>query len=39
VKDAFFRTLSEGLCPGQVIVLENEDPPADVTAQVPSAHP
>jgi hypothetical protein len=38
VKDAFFRTLADGLCPGQVIVLENEDPPSDVSIRIEHYH-
>jgi hypothetical protein len=38
VKDAFFRSLAEGLCPGQVVVFENEDPPADLGDKVNSHH-
>jgi hypothetical protein len=38
VKDAFFRTLAEGLCPGQLIVLENEDPPPDVSLRIVHHH-
>jgi hypothetical protein len=30
VKDFFFRSLADGLCSGQVIVFENEDPPVDL---------
>ena len=38
VKDAFFRTLADGFCPGQVIVLENEDPPPDVSSRIEHYH-
>jgi hypothetical protein len=38
VKDAFYRTLADGLCNGQVIVFENEDPPPDVAARVTHHH-
>jgi hypothetical protein len=31
VKEAFYRSLAAGLAHGQVIVLENEDPPSDLT--------
>lgn len=30
VKEAFYSTLATGLVPGQVIVLENQDPPSDL---------
>lgn len=38
VKDAFFRSLAAGDAAGQVIVLENEDPPADLPAGVTLHH-
>jgi hypothetical protein len=38
VKDAFFRALADGLCLGQVIVFENEDPPPDVAARITHHH-
>ena len=38
VKDAFYRTLAEGLCMGQVLVFENEDPPPDVAERVTYHH-
>jgi hypothetical protein len=31
VKEAFYRTLAEGVAMGQVIVFENEDPPSDLS--------
>ena len=31
VKEAFYSTLANGLAKGQVIVFENEDPPAELT--------
>jgi hypothetical protein len=38
VKDAFYGALADGLCLGQVIVLENEDPPPDVAQRVIHHH-
>jgi hypothetical protein len=38
VKDAFYRSLAEGLSPGQIVVLENEDPPAEVVALASNHH-
>ena len=38
VKDAFYRSLGMGLCGGQVIVLENEDPPPDMAGHVTLHH-
>lgn len=38
VKDAFYRSLASGAAHGQVIVFENEEPPADVRAAVTYHH-
>jgi hypothetical protein len=38
VKNAFYRTLADGLCIGQVLVFENEDPPPDVAERVAYHH-
>jgi hypothetical protein len=38
VKDAFYRALAGELCPGQVIVLENQEPPTDLSNTVKHHH-
>lgn len=38
VKEAFYGTLASGLCDGQVIVFENEDPPSDLPAPFTRHH-
>jgi hypothetical protein len=38
VKDAFYRAMADGLCLGQVIVLENEDPAPDVAGRITHLH-
>ena len=38
VKEAFYSTLASGLAEGQVIVFENEDPPADITGTYTRHH-
>lgn len=38
VREAFYRTLADGLCKGQVIVFENEDPPADIEKRITYHH-
>lgn len=38
VKDAFYRALADGLCRGQVIVLENEDPSPDLAKRITHHH-
>ena len=38
VKDAFYRAMADGLCLGQVIVLENEDPAPDVAGRITHVH-
>ena len=34
VKDAFYRNLATTLSDAQVIILENEEPPAQITIQI-----
>jgi len=38
VKEAFYRSLTQGFCPGQVIVLENADPPDDLAGKIAHHH-
>jgi len=38
VKEAFYRAMAEGLCLGQVLVLENEDPTPDVAQRITHHH-
>lgn len=38
VKEAFYRSLADGDAKGQVIVFENEDPPADMGGQFTRTH-
>jgi hypothetical protein len=38
VKDAFYHALAAGLCIGQVIVFENEDPPDDFVDRLKAHH-
>lgn len=38
VKEAFYRAIAGGLCPGQLIVLENQEPPPDVGAGIVHHH-
>ena len=38
VKEAFYRALADGLCIGQIIVLENEDPAPEVTSRITHHH-
>lgn len=38
VKQAFYKALAEGICPGQVIILENADPQADLGPSIVHHH-
>jgi len=38
VKEAFYRALSGELCPGQFIILENQEPPEDVVPRAVYHH-
>jgi hypothetical protein len=38
VKEAFYGTLASGLCDGQVIVFENEDPPSNLATSFTKHH-
>lgn len=38
VKDAFYRSLANGLALGQVVICENQDPPPDVAANINYIH-
>lgn len=38
VKEAFYRALAGELCPGQFIILENQEPPTDVVARIVYHH-
>ncbi|KFE69228.1 hypothetical protein [Hyalangium minutum] len=38
VREAFYRALAGDLCPGQVIVLENQEPPPDLSRGVVHHH-
>lgn len=38
VKEAFYQTLADGLCPGQFIILENQEPPMDLADRFTHHH-
>lgn len=38
VKEAFYRALAEDACPGQLIILENQEPPTDVVPRIVYHH-
>jgi len=38
VKEAFYRALAGELCPGQFIILENQEPPTDVVPKIVYHH-
>lgn len=38
VKEAFYRALAGDLCPGQFIILENQEPPTDVVPNIVYHH-
>ena len=38
VKEAFYRALAGELCPGQFIILENQEPPTDVVPRIVYHH-
>lgn len=38
VKEAFYRALAGELCPGQLIILENQEPPSDVRTRIVHHH-
>lgn len=38
VKEAFYRSLASGLCAGQVIIIENQEPPPDVRREIVHHH-
>jgi hypothetical protein len=38
VKEAFYRSLAGGLCPGQFIIIENQEPPDDVVPRIVYHH-
>lgn len=38
VKEAFYSALANGLCPGQVVIFENQEPPANLRSDIVHHH-